>query len=66
MILVRVLVMSSRLASVSPLWIQSKWQLVEQNELTPSVFDLSLQAIQLTGYPPFAPGKIELEAQKLV
>ena len=48
--LVRVLVVSSLLASVSPLWTQLKWQLVEQNELTPSVFDLSLQAIQLTDY----------------
>jgi len=61
--LVRVLVVSSLLASASPLWTQLKWQLVEQNELTPSVFDHSLlQAIQLTGYSPFAPGKIELEA----
>ena len=51
---------------MSSLWIQLKWQLVEQNELTPSGFDHSLQAIQLTGYLPFALGKIEREAQKLM
>jgi len=37
--LVCVLVVSSLLASASPLWTQLKWQLVEQNELTPGVFD---------------------------
>jgi len=39
---------------------------MEQNELTPSVFDHSLQAIQLTGYPHFAPGRIELDTWKLM
>jgi len=57
--------MSSLLVSVCPLWTQLKWQLVEQNELTPGVFDHSLQAIQLTGYTSFAPGKIELDTWKL-
>ena len=64
--MIRVLVVSSLLASVSPLWTQLKWQLVEQNELTPGVFDHSLQAIQLIGYTPLAPGKIEHDTWKLM